>query len=337
MRLLVFTILIFTGFHLIAQQRPYYTQYVLNQFINNPAIAGIENYIDVKGSIRNQWIGIKGAPKASYITIHAPIGKADDKMTSTSLPMQNENPIGRYFFTDYVASPPHHGVGLQVFNFSTGYINRSYATANYAYHIGINSKTNLSAGFGAGMSMIAIDRSKIDLAQPGDPILSNGTNYFRKLSPELNAGLWLYHVNYFLGISAMNIIPENINLSSVVSSEQSRFPHLLASAGVRLFLTDDITFLPSGVVKYINGFDLYKDVNIKFQYRYDFWVGASYRFSEGYAAMAGFNISSNFNFGYAYDFNNQLRISGLNKGTHEIVLGFLLKNKYGAMCPKHVW
>jgi len=31
-----------------AQQRPYYTQYILNDFIINPALAGIENYWDVK-------------------------------------------------------------------------------------------------------------------------------------------------------------------------------------------------------------------------------------------------------------------------------------------------
>ena len=31
-----------------AQQKPHYTQYILNQYIVNPAITGIENYIDVK-------------------------------------------------------------------------------------------------------------------------------------------------------------------------------------------------------------------------------------------------------------------------------------------------
>ena len=38
-----------------AQQRPYYTQYILNNYIINPAVAGIENYWDVKMSHRLQW------------------------------------------------------------------------------------------------------------------------------------------------------------------------------------------------------------------------------------------------------------------------------------------
>src|SRR5688572_31447484 len=66
-------ILLFGVFHLAnAQQRPYYTQYVLNPFISNPALAGIENYWDIKVSYRNQWTGISGAPATLYATAHGP-------------------------------------------------------------------------------------------------------------------------------------------------------------------------------------------------------------------------------------------------------------------------
>ena len=57
----------------VAQQKPHYTQYVLNQYIINPAISGIENYVDVKLSARDQWVGLSGAPKTAYLTIHAPL------------------------------------------------------------------------------------------------------------------------------------------------------------------------------------------------------------------------------------------------------------------------
>src|SRR5438477_12795171 len=58
-----------------AQQRPHYTQYILNNYILNPAISGIENYTDVKISARDQWIGLNGAPRTAYLTIQGPIGK----------------------------------------------------------------------------------------------------------------------------------------------------------------------------------------------------------------------------------------------------------------------
>jgi type IX secretion system PorP/SprF family membrane protein len=57
------------------QQLPHYTQYMLNSYILNPAVAGIENYTDVKISHRHQWVGIDGAPVTTYLTIHGPFKK----------------------------------------------------------------------------------------------------------------------------------------------------------------------------------------------------------------------------------------------------------------------
>ncbi len=57
-----------------AQQKPYYTQYILNNYILNPALSGIENYTDVKLSHRHEWVGIADAPVTTYLTIQGPIG-----------------------------------------------------------------------------------------------------------------------------------------------------------------------------------------------------------------------------------------------------------------------
>src|SRR3546814_13582184 len=45
--------------------------YMANNFVLNPALAGIENYTDVKLSYRAQWVGIEDAPVTAYATIHA--------------------------------------------------------------------------------------------------------------------------------------------------------------------------------------------------------------------------------------------------------------------------
>ena len=59
-----FLVLVGLGLALMtsAQQRPYYTQYIMNNFMINPAVAGIENYWDVKASHRMQWVGLQDAP-----------------------------------------------------------------------------------------------------------------------------------------------------------------------------------------------------------------------------------------------------------------------------------
>src|SRR6266487_6874558 len=80
-----------------AQQRPHYTQYILNNYILNPALTGIENYFDVKVSARDQWVGLTGAPRTTYLTIQGPIDKEDTKTTATSFQLPGQNPRGEAY------------------------------------------------------------------------------------------------------------------------------------------------------------------------------------------------------------------------------------------------
>jgi Type IX secretion system membrane protein PorP/SprF len=80
--------------------------------------------------------------------------------------------------------------------------------------------------------------------------------------------------------------------------------------------------------------------NIKLQYLDKVWIGGGYRFSDmvgGYAVMAGINVSNTFNIGYAYENATTSRLRTYTKNTHEIIIGFLLGNKYGDTCPRNVW
>src|SRR5438067_12894592 len=90
-----------------SQQRPHYTQYILNNYILNPALSGIENYTDVKLSYRNQWTGLNGAPVTLYFSIQGPIGKQDYKTNATSFRLPGENPRGNNYWEQYTASEPH--------------------------------------------------------------------------------------------------------------------------------------------------------------------------------------------------------------------------------------
>ena len=337
-KLLMSFLVMLVSLNLAAQQRPHYTQYILNNYIVNPAITGIENYVDLKLSARTQWVGINGAPQTFYATVHGPIGKTDLKTTATSFDMKGENPRGRRYWEEYTASEPHHGLGFTLVNYRTGYINRIYAAGTYAYHMAVSAKTNLSAGFGIGLSGTNIDRTKIVLANAFDPVITNATGEYNKVSPELNVGLWLYSANYFAGLSAQQVIPSKFYLNDTTLNKSTSVPHLFATAGYRAFLTEDVAILPSVMFRYIASMPLYTDVNVKVQYQDRLWLGASYRFNEGFAGMMGINISNTFNVSYAYDINSSKYLLGsMQRGTHEIVLGFLINNTYGDMCPRNVW
>jgi len=78
------------------------------------------------------------------------------------------------------------------------------------------------------------------------------------------------------------------------------------------------------------------DINAKLQYQDLIWGGASYRINDGFAAMVGVNLSNKFNIGYSYDITTS-QLNTVSKGTHEILVGFLLGNKYSDWCPRHLW
>lgn len=321
-----------------AQQLPHYTQYVLNNFIINPAVAGIENYTDVKISHRHQWVGIDGAPVTTYLTIQGPLRKSDyERETATGFHASGENPRGKAYWQDYEKADPHAGIGLTVLNDRTGPLNRFAAYGTYSYHIGLSAKTSLAAGISAGIQNTSLNSGKLFFDVPVDPAVA-GSGYLNRLSPDMNAGLWLYSANYFAGLSAQNIIPSKLKFAAdtVKLAGGRQIPHMFLTAGYRFFVTDDITFLPSTLIKYVTSTPVSFDVNAKFQYQDFLWVGGSVRYKDSWAAMVGLNISNAINVGYSYDFTTS-QLNTVSRGSHEIVIGFLLGNKYGDWCPRNLW
>lgn len=322
----------------MAQQKPHYTQYILNQYIVNPALTGIENYVDLKGSHRHQWVGIQDAPVTTYLTLHGPIGKKDYRTSATSYQVPGENPRGKRYWEEYTAAEPHHGIGMQVINDVTGPLSNFSAYATYAYHMGLTPRTSLAGGFGVGINRISLDADKLDFNDiiVDQAVYSSGL--LRKTNLDVTAGVYLYSADYFIGVSAQQIVPQKIDFSNkyIRPNDGKTVPHIFATAGYRFLVGYDFNLIPSVMVKYVQPLPTQFEVNAKLQYRDLAWVGGSYRYKDGFAGMLGLNISNTFNVGYAYDYTT----SGLNnytKGTHEIIAGFLIGNKYSESCPRNVW
>lgn len=320
-----------------AQQKPHYTQYILNQYILNPALTGIENYTDVKISHRRQWAGLKDAPVTTYFTIHGALNKKDYRTTATSFQVDGTNPRGNDYWQDYAAAEPHHGIGMQVINDQTGPLRNFAAYATYAYHMGIGARTSLAGGFGAGVFNVSLNANKLNFGntQVDPAVYANGN--ISVLKPDFMAGLYLYGADFFAGVSVQQLVGQRVYFSNNHVGEGSKMaPHLFATAGYRFLLSDDINLIPSVMLKSVSPLPVQFDVNAKLQYRDFMWLGAGYRKDDGWNAMAGINISNTVNLSYSYDYTSSV-LNTVSNGTHEIVLGFLLGNKYGDWCPRNVW
>jgi type IX secretion system PorP/SprF family membrane protein len=338
-KLFLITGTFFCSAALLAQAKPFYTQYILNNYILNPAVTGIENYTDIKLSNRNQWTGINGAPVTTYFSAHAPIGKEDLRTSATSFEIPGSDPRGTRLWQEYTPPDPHHGIGITAMNDKAGYINRWSVNGTYAYHKPLSVKTTLSAGFSGGITSVNLDRTKIEWGSldPNDPAIGISSGELKKLKPELGAGLWLYSAQYFVGVSVLNIVPGKAKF--VTDDKYGTFytPNYFLTAGYRFSLTDEIMAMPSVMMQYWKPQLAGYHANLKLQYLDKLWVGGSYRVSDlisGYSAMAGINVSNTFNISYAYENATTSRLRNYTRNTHEIMLGFIIGNKYSQACPR---
>ena len=322
----------FAGF---AQQRPQYTQYIFNNYLLNPAISGIENYIDLKAGYRTQWTGLDGAPVTNYISVNAPLGKNFLSGDANSFGGQENNPMSRSYLQNYMAAEPHHGIGMHAVLDRAGPISRVDVNATYAYHLGLSEKLNIALGVAVGISKVSLDYSKITLENNQDPaIVATETD---RLKPDLGAGLWIYGPQYFVGLSAQQLLGQTLNFTNNSQYTQGKaVPHFFLTAGYKIFLADDIAAVPSVMIKRVSPAPNSYDANLKLAFRDKFWLGGSYRHNDSFLALAGFNVSYLFNLSYSYDFTTS-DLGNVSSGTHEIVLGLLLNNRYKVTCPQRNW
>lgn len=271
-----------------AQQLPLYTQYMLNDYVMNPAIGGKNPYFEALSDNRYQWIGITDAPRTYSLSVHGPT-----KNLKVGL--------GGYLFTDIVG--PTRRIGVD---------------ATYAYHIRLNDKIKLSLGLSAGILQFSVDGSKITLHDPVDLIISSG--YQSVLVPDFGAGFYLYADKWYIGSALPQIYPAQIKFFDYTTSSLSKLAtHSYSMAGYRFDVGEDFDIEPSILVKYVKPAPVQFDFGLRAVYKQKFWLGGTFRTRDAVCAFAGFNYQENISIGYSYDFSTT-NIKNYSTGTHELVI-----------------
>jgi type IX secretion system PorP/SprF family membrane protein len=326
-------LLLIGGWGLHAQQLPQYTQYTFNELLINPAVTGVESYWDTKAGYRNQWAGLQGSPTTSYLTLSVPLNKSFTKNDFEQMIRNSESPLTRQSSYHYKASPSHNGVGLTLLSDKTGQINQTHVDATYAYHLRMANQFNLSAGASFGFNNISLNTSQVTLANQLDPVINQGAT--SQLKPEVGLGVWAYGANFFAGAAVAQLLPVSISFSNGAGVSKTYAQYFL-TAGFRTYLSDDVTMLPSIMFRPAAQGPSTYDLNMKFAFRDNFWFGGAYRKSDAVAASFGFNLGSFLNLGYSYDYTTS-ELNQASYGTHEIMIGVLLRNNYNVTSPRHTW
>lgn len=302
-------LVLLSSFGAKAQQLPQYTQYMLNEMAINPAVAGKEEFTDIRSNNRYQWVGFTDSPRTYMITANGPITKK------------------------------HMGLGMHLYTDIVGPTRRTGLNFAYAYHIKVDDDMFVSMGLNAGILQWGIDGSKLTLHDDGDINLL--TTYKTKMVPDFGTGVYFYKKNrFYFGVAVPQIYQAPINIYVDQQSNSKIVSHLNINGAYKFDVGDDFKVEPSCLLKYAARTPLIVDLSVRGIYTEQVWLGVGYRSwivngvnSEAFSAMVGYMYKDYLMFGYSYDFCST-NIKKYSTGTHEIMLGLRFSRKQASTWAK---
>ena len=276
-----------------AQQAPFYTQYMFNDYLINPAVAGTYNFFQMRANQRIQWMGITDAPRTMSIAGYGPF---------------KDRPMG---------------YGGYIYNDVTGPESRLFIGGSYAYNIAINDAMRVSGGLTIGLMQYKIDYSIMNFDDEiYDPVTS--TNPEARFIPDASIGFYLNSSEFYVGISAHQLFGNKYNTheeSDSTSGISRLTQHLYLAGGYILILNKDFTLDPSALIKYTSATQIQAEINAKVTWQRMVWAGLTYRTSDAISILAGYNYENKIYIGLSYDITTS-ELRKHTSGTIEVMLGY---------------
>ncbi|MBI5217976.1 MAG: type IX secretion system membrane protein PorP/SprF [Bacteroidia bacterium] len=289
---LLFAVLLVLAWQGKSQQLPLYSQYMMNGFLLNPAIAGSKEFIPVALTVRQQWVGIKDAPQTYALSGHA-------------APFINK----------------HMGIGGYIYNDKFGPVSRTGLLACYAYHLKLDSKNKLAFGVSLSGFQYKIDETNLTLTNPNDDAVPH--NVQSKFVPDANFGAYFYSDRYWAGLAVAQLFQWKVDIGQSVNANKM-VRHYFITSGYKFDLNNyvkNFEIEPSLLVKATEmRSPLQLDINVKGYYKKNYWLGFSYRTQDAFITLLGVKYKQYY-FGYAFDYTLSNISNYVKGGSHEIMIG----------------
>jgi len=290
-------LLILSG-NIFAQQTPVYSQYFINGFVINPALAGSDGTLKFQLSARDYMIGIGESPKTYTVSgngriLRRPTGVRNGKLVSHS---------GRV------------GMGGLVYSDHNGLVNRVGLQYTYAYHIDLFT-SQLSLGLSAALSQTRIDVNKMDFNDP-EPLLKEGFGNLAYV-PDAALGVFYKKKEHFVGLTLSNLFQRSIQFGKF-DYNYVMYRHFFLLGGTSLDIGQDSYIAPSFLLKATSNKMYQGEFSARFSHKDEVWIAFTYRTPQIAALMFGMHARKVF-ISYTYEYNfNILRTFSF--GAHEICL-----------------
>jgi len=274
-----------------SQQEAQYTHYMYNTVAFNPGYAGSRDCLSILGMHRSQWVGLDGAPITNVFVSHSPIH-------ATKLV----------------------GLGVSFINDRLGPSQENTASVDVSYAIPTSEKFKLAFGAKGTANFFNVDFNKLKSYESNDPLSLGRENIDNKFYPNFGVGAYWYSNKTYVGISMPYLLEQKYYDNSIqyVASEKK---HFYVIAGHVFRLSNEIQFKPATLIKMVSGAPLQMDFSGNFWFNEKLSLGVSYRLGKALSALAGFQASTSWLIGYAYD-KEVSHLGNFNSGSHEIFLRY---------------
>ena len=267
------------------------SQRFFNEAIYNPAATGNSFTTTFFLHLRNQWIGMEGAPTTEVFSVD-------------SFLERYQSAVGLTITGDQIGK---------------GSISTYSARAAYAFYIPFNDKSLLSLGVSAAVVCRKTDPTGNTIEELPDPLFKSNTKY----SPDFDFGVE-YQGAFKVGVAVRHLGKkptaeqpyDSKNIWAYASSRFNLMHHVSIEPMISYIHRDRINRYEFGALLYF-----LKSSTPRY-YNDRFWVGAMYRINQQYSVMAGCHITPKIRIGYSFDYG--LGDLGLisKKGTHEIFIAW---------------
>lgn len=312
-----------------AQQREQYSQYIMNNYLLNPAVGGAYTFWNMRVGFRKQWVGFQDntpsgnnvgvGPKTLFATVHGPINHPENRKRSRR-------------------KLPHHGVGAYVYHDKTGPISYNGVFGSYAYHHKINRKVTASLGTWVGFKEFKINGDELHFVKdPIDDLIGAGVQ--STFMPDMNIGAWIYSDQFFTGLSVNQLLQSKLTIDTPtdIDNEALLKYHYFFSFGWIFQMNRQWYFSPSTMVKFVHPAPVQFDINMRVMYENIAWVGISYRNKDAINLVLEYVWDDTIEIGYAFDYTLS-ELGKYNNGSHEIIVGVRWGNpKRETVCPAKFW
>lgn len=286
----------------------------------NPAVAGSDGYTSVSLTAREQWVGYSGAPRTFSFSWQT-------RMLKKSF-MLKQTRVRRDIFRP--KSDGKVGFGGYVFSDKNGLIQRTGFQASYAYHMWMQSSTQLSFGLAFTGYYYKINEKEINFEDPNEPWMNN--NLRRGIFvPDISFGAYLLNAKFSFGFSADQLSEASAKIGGSAYKNFTMSRQYYVFGSYDFTGTNNSVIQPSFLLKMSEQLKPQADIGATYIYNQDFWAGLAYRSSGALIANIGVKYQNIF-FGYAVDFTLQ-EIQRITYGTHELTVAL----KFGDNSRRYRW